>query len=403
MPRLSKWLIMVGGVSREFKLVALNAGLSRLGTSAFDLMILWVVLKLTRSPVLSGFGEGILSIPLFLSFALGAVIDRSERKKGLAIAAASLRSAALAGLVLAALSASKLIILMAIYLAAFVIGLTSDLLNSVRAAWIKEFLTEDQYKTGSGISNAAESIADAGGYAISGALLSLGYVPAFLALAVIFLASIPPLMSIAEEGVPVKDSSWSSLKEGAHFIASNKALVEAMGIALITNMVFGMSGVVFAALVQLSFGLPAYFMSALIVCIMAGVGLGSMLGSKVKGRLTYIGGISMLLSGLSVVIMAFTPSVYLDFFPSIVAGICIGVLNAAFMAAFLKIIPFEMMARAQGAFNTFALAATFLSGTVGGVLIAALTVKWAIVFIGGMAALSSMLWLSFRELGQIRV
>ncbi|MDP7976275.1 MAG: MFS transporter [TACK group archaeon] len=395
---------MAGSISKEFKLVTLNAGISRLGTSAFDLVILWVVLQVTRSPVLSGLGEGILALPLFFSFFLGAIIDKSSHKKGMAIAAAVLRSAMLIVLLIVDVIGSKVAIVIAIYGAAFVIGLTSDLLNSVRASWTKQFLDEELYKAGSSMSNAVTSFFDAAGYAASGLLLTLGYANTFLVLFVVFLAAIPPLMLIKERGTIVqKSSSLGSVREGMSFIAGNRPVVEAMVIAVIINLLFGMTGVMFTALVQISFKLPAYYMSALIVCIMGGAAVGSMLGARVKGKLGHISGASMLVAGLSVVGMAASRSIYLDFVPSLVVGICIGVLNAALMTAFLKIVPYDMMARVQGAFNTFTLAVTFVSGAIGGAFITLLTVKWAIVLIGVLAAASAPLWVSFRELGGLKV
>ncbi|WP_449462080.1 MFS transporter [Tardisphaera miroshnichenkoae] len=395
---------MAGGVSKEFKLVTLNAGISRLGTSAFDLVILWVALQVTHSPVLSGLGEGILALPLFFSFFLGAIIDKSSHKKGMAIAAAALRSAALIGLLLVDVVGSKLAVVMAIYVAAFVIGLTSDLLNSVRASWTKQFLEEELYKAGSSMSNAVTSFFDAAGYAASGLLLALGYAKTFLALFLVFLAAIPPLIVIKERGVAVQESSsLSSVREGMHFIASNRPIIEAMVIAVIINLLFGMTGVMFTALVQLSFKLPAYFMSVLIVCIMGGAALGSMLGSKIKGKLGRISGASILVAGLSVLGLAASQSIYIDFIPSLIVGICIGVLNAALMTAFLKIVPYDMMARVQGAFNTFTLAVTFVSGAIGGAFIALLTVKWALVLIGALAVASAPLWVGFKELGGLTV
>ncbi len=112
---------------------------------------------------------------------------------------------------------------------------------------------------------------------------------------------------------------------------------------------------------------------------------------------------SILVAGISVISMAASRSIYLDFVPSLVVGICIGVLNAALMTAFLKIVPYDMMARVQGAFNTFTLAVTFISGAIGGAFIALLTVKWALVLIGVLAVASAPLWVGFRELGGLKV
>ncbi len=61
-----------GGVDSSFKFLVAEMGLSRLGVSAFDLMIIWILLHFTGSPpVLAGWGDGMLSLPLMASFFVG--------------------------------------------------------------------------------------------------------------------------------------------------------------------------------------------------------------------------------------------------------------------------------------------------------------------------------------------
>lgn len=66
---------------KNFTLMTANMGISRFGVSSFNLMIIWVLLYETHSPFLSGLGDGILSLPLFFSFIVGAFIDKSGNKK----------------------------------------------------------------------------------------------------------------------------------------------------------------------------------------------------------------------------------------------------------------------------------------------------------------------------------
>ncbi len=50
-------------------------------------------------------------------------------------------------------------------------------------------------------------------------------------------------------------------------------------------------------------------------------------------------------------------------------GAMIGMINPRMYSVFNRHIPSEMMARIMGLFNTLALSMTFLSGTIGGVII----------------------------------
>jgi len=391
-------------LSKDFKLTVANAGLSRLGTSAFDLMILWIVLEVTGSPLLAGLGEGLLSLPLFFSFLFGAVIDKSRRKKRIALASGALRAASLLGVMWAAFIGSRIALVIAIYSAALIIGLTSDVLNSIRTSWTKEFLGEEQYKTGSSLSSAVSSAFDAAGYGLAGLMVTQGYEISFLTLLSVFIVALAPLSAIRESDVQLKRSSpLESMREGIAFIRAHRVVTEAMVVAVVVNMVFGMSGVMIAALVQQSLRLPAVYMSLLIVAIMGGGVLGSGLASKIKGGLGKISFASTTVAGFSSLMVGFSGSVLADAAAALVMGLSIGVLSVALMTAFIKIIPYEMMARVQGAFNTFTLSVTFFSGAVGGALITLAGARGSFLIVGGLVILSSTLWLAFKELARLTV
>ncbi len=390
--------------SKGFKLTIANAGISRLGTSAFDLMILWIVLEVTHSAFLAGLGEGLLSLPLFFSFILGALIDKMSHKKLMALVAGLVRAGSLAAVILSLLVGSAFALIASIYLSALVIGFTSDIMNSVRATWTKEFLSEAQYKSGSSISSSISTLFDAAGYALSGLILSIDYLNAFLILIAIFLVATAPLLLINEgKTLEVPFSPLESMKEGLAFIRGHKAIAEAMIAAVIINLVFGMSGVMFAALVQIRFKLPAYYMSILIISVMAGALIGSAGASKIRGRLGYIASSSVAVAGASSLAMGFSSSALIDVLPALIMGVAVGVLTVAMTTAFLKIVPYDMMARVQGGFNTFTLAVTFASGALGGALVALIGARGSFMFVGVFVLISSVLWLGFKDLSSLEI
>ncbi|MEM3191704.1 MAG: MFS transporter, partial [Candidatus Parvarchaeota archaeon] len=153
----------ISSFDRRFKLLVFNAGLSRFGLSSFNLIIIWVILFETKSAFFAGLGDGIMSLPLFFSFLVGAFVDRTEKKKAIAIAVGVLRSVFLVTILYGFYLNSLILILISIYASGFILGLTSDVMNSIRASWTKEVLKEEHYKSGSSVSLMVNYIAQGGG------------------------------------------------------------------------------------------------------------------------------------------------------------------------------------------------------------------------------------------------
>ncbi len=65
---------------KRFKFIVANSSISRFGLSAFNIIIIWVVLFETKNAFLAGLGDGLLSLPLFFSFLIGALIDRTTKE-----------------------------------------------------------------------------------------------------------------------------------------------------------------------------------------------------------------------------------------------------------------------------------------------------------------------------------
>ncbi len=110
---------------KNFHLIVINSGFSRFGFSTFNLIIIWVILYMTKTPVLSGLGDGFLSVPLFFSFIVGAYVDRFNKKKILAILAGVIRSLSIIMIFIGIFLNNTLITLISIYISAFLIGFTS--------------------------------------------------------------------------------------------------------------------------------------------------------------------------------------------------------------------------------------------------------------------------------------
>lgn len=384
----------------NFKLMAVNAGFSRTGTSAFAIAIIWIAFSITKSPVLAGFADGMATLPLILSFAFGAYIDRIGSKRTLALATSAGSAVSVLALLFSILSSDIWIEILSIYSVGFMIGLTSDILTSIRASWSKHFLSEDQYKYGSSIIQSVTSLAQAIGYALSGLFLVLGLYFTIYGLSLIFVLSIFPLIILRDDSIgeqSAKESMKSSILNGLRYINENKAIKAIIVMGLLTNFSFGTVGIFFAVLVGSKFSLPALYYGLLFVTITLGIIAGSAISAKVKGKIgTYV--ITFVFSmGVILLVMGFLTDFYLDYVCTFSLGVLIGVINVLITTGMIKSVRQEMMARVQGAFSTFALTTTFFSGAVGGLLIRTFTLDYSFLIVGIMISVASFLPLFFKE------
>jgi Na+/melibiose symporter-like transporter len=278
--------------------------------------------------------------------------------------------------------------------------MTSDILNSIRSSWSKQFLSEAQYKKGTSLLETATSMAQSAGYAISGVLLSFGLVTTIYTLIVIFLVSTVPLVAIrdsTQDKTADNGSLGRSMAEGIRYIRNSGALKAIITITLFVNLAFGSVGIFFAYLVDFVFRLSAVFYGLMFLSLTIGLILGSALGSAIRGKLGFYNTIFIFVIGIMMVSMGFADIIYLDFFVVFIIGLLVGQVNVISQTGVLKIVSQDMIARVYGAFSTFALGITFLSGGIGGILIDLLTLRWSFVLIGGIISLVAVLSVVSRE------
>ncbi|AEB94805.1 MFS transporter [Metallosphaera cuprina] len=393
----------ISSFDRRFKLLIFNAGLSRFGLASFNLIIIWIILFETKNAFLAGLGDGIMSLPLFFSFFVGALVDRAKGKKAIAIAAGVLRSVFPVTILYGFYLNSLILILISIYASGFILGLTSDMMNSIRASWTKEILKEEHYKSGSSVSLMVSYIAAGGGYALSGVILAFGFYHAFATIIAVFALALIPIFFIRTNFRPRDVSAMTSLKEGIEFMRKHREIVQLMIIALILNVVFGTIGIIFISLVQIGFHLPAIFASIIFSTFIIGLVIGSFLGGKVKGKIGSISVIILVSTGLLITSISFLTSVFYVLVPAMLVGIAIGIANVIYNTLMLHIVSQDLMARISGAFSTFSVAATFSSGILGGAIIEVTSINHSFIVIGVFIIVSTVLWFFFKQLYEMRI
>ena len=391
---------------RNFRLLVVNNSVSSMGASGFSIAIIWIAYSITGSTVLSGFADGMGALPLLLSFFFGAYVDSLVSKRNLSIVSSAARTASVFGLFIAFSSDSIFAEVFAIYSVAFVVGLTSDVLNSISASWTRQFLREPQYKKGTSAINGATSLGQGIGYSIAGAAIILGSAYAAYALAAVFAISIVPLFFIRNDAtmeVSKKGTLQSSIKEGLSYIFGDNRLRTMLTLTLIVNVAFGAIGIFLVVLVQNRFSLPAIYYTTLALCIILGIFVGSLGGGKAKGKVGPYAISMILVIGLLFAYIGFGGSILPDFAVTFAIGLAIGLVNVVIMTALLKIVKQEMMARVMGAIKTFAVSLTFISGALGGALIGFFGLSGAFYLMGSIIVLSATLPVFFRDFYNIKV
>lgn len=384
---------------RNFQMMITGGTISRAGTSAFALMILWISLKLTGVPLIAGLADGFFSAPLFLSFIVGTMIDRTTHKKVIAVVSALCKAFAIMLLYLAVLLNFFYSTVFLIFLCVLTLGFATDVNNAVRSSWTKTFLSESDYKKGSAQINILESIAQLTGYAISGVFLYIGLVRGIYALVLIFLLAALPILLIKtrlqETTAPEKKDG---LMEGIAFLKGTRILQQIIFIGMLANIAIAMLGIGFTVLIQKDLKLPALYFSIIFIAISLGIIAGSVLSSRVKGKLGNIVFMSLLLISLSLFSLTLVHSVYLMYAPVFLAGFGVGLVNTPAQTALLREIPENMIARSMGLFNMLALSGTFLSGTIGALVIELSSVRVLFALMGVMMGIGALSALVFKEM-----
>jgi macrolide resistance protein len=392
---------------RGFKLMVASGFTSRMATTAFSISILWITLDLTNSALIAGLADGLFTLPLIFSFYFGAIIDRRRKKKNLAIFSTLVRASAILLILIAILVHGYFLIIFLIYSCVVVTGMMSDILNSIRSVWTKEFLEEKQYQKGTSLSAGFYSVAEGIGYALSGILLYLGYSDTVLLLVAVFIISLIPIVFIREKadaGKTINNTNiGADILAGIDFIRRNPSLTQLIIIMVFANFVIAMIGIGFTFMIEKVLLLPAFFLSAIFIALSSGIGLGAIPGGYMRGTLGVVVFPLLLIIGLVFISLTGTKNVFILMGLVFVIGLAIGIINPVIGTVFIRKIPLEMMARIEGALNTFALSATFLSGTLAGAIIQLTSINSLFIIIGGATVIVGIAFIFMRDLSGERI
>ena len=156
----------------NFSLVISEISISTLATSIFTVLILWMAISYTSSPLVTGVTAGLMTAPMLASAIIGAYVDRSGRKEIPAVAGTLMKAVSPLLLLPVYLGGSSLLSVISLFASALLFGFSIDLLVPVRAIWGQRFLPERKYVKGWSAAGAMTKASRLAGYLASGILVA---------------------------------------------------------------------------------------------------------------------------------------------------------------------------------------------------------------------------------------
>ncbi len=384
----------------NFRYLIASAGLSRFSLSAYNLVIIWSVLFITKKPVLAGLSDSMMSVPLFLSFIVGAYVDRAWNKKAIAMAAGMLRFLLAVLIIFSVLSRLETFILVTICVSTFLIGFTSDVQDAARASWTKAFLDENTYKKGVSQLSSVTMVAQAAGFIASGFIIASGLPGAFSLIASLFMLSAIPIIAIRHEKYGGSGRINNYIREGLSISWNDKRIREMIVLILIANIIIGMAAIMFISLVQIVLKLSSVYLSVIFGTFVTGMAAGSMIGYKLSGKLGRISLTVYTEIGISLASIYFMHSIFIIMIPAATAGLGMGIASVSTQTAILKAVPENLMARIQGSMNSFGVAASSVSSVIGG-FVFQFASMYSFIALGFLMGFVDILVILFRDFSRM--
>ena len=358
---------------RNYMFTASSISLSRIATAIFYISILWISFTYTHSPIYTGIADGLVTLPLFFSFAVGTFVDNSAHKKFIAILFSLIRACSAIPLLFTFFLSQKAFLIIFLFLFAFSVGLTSDFINSVRAVWIKKFLKEgEKIKRYRAFSNIAYNISEGVGYILVGFLITIGVTFTLIFILFIYLISTIPisLIKVNEESKRRQQNTGvRKLRDSLNFLRKTPIVLFLFTEGFLINFVFGMFGVLTTVMVVRIFRLSALYLSIIYLILTLGISFGSFLERK-EGvpRLDRVLWSIAVLAVMLIAISYITQFVYI-FLPMFIIGISIGLSEIIIFSGIQNNVPEEITGTIQGYYNSLATGLTFLSAPITGILV----------------------------------
>lgn len=387
---------------KDFKLLLASFGLSRGASTLFTIVLLWIVLAETKSSLIMGLVSGVGSLPMLLSFLVGAMIDSSTKKKSIFVLGGIIRVFAALGVLVSIIEGIVQLEIFAFFVSVFMMGFSGDLINSIRMVWTKRLLPDSQMKRGSSAYQIMGTTISAVGEISSGILLEIGFTISLAVIVFLFLgfSIISLAINVVSEN-PTREPGKVRIKH--HFlkelksIGSNTVFKQTLIIGIFLNLPFNMIFVFLVFLVQVHFALPPLYLGIALLLDSAGSIAGAYLAQRFMKHSFWLVPLSAL-TGMSLISIGFLPGIYFVLAIMGASGIMFGAVGVIVSTVLLKKVQEGVMAGSMGAFNMLANSTSIYSGFLAGILILFVGVRFGFVIAGTTILIVSLLSLRFKEL-----
>lgn len=356
---------------RNFNLVVLEISLSTFTTAIFTVLILWMAISYTGSPLITGITSAMMTAPLVFNIVVGGIIDNTDRKKGAAIFAQSMKAVGVVLLLPVLYSNSLMTQTLFLFSSALIYGFTVDILVSTRAIWGQQFIRKRVYLKGMSIFMIASRVSRLSGLLVAAALVAFNIRLAITVIALLYIISIIPvflmgkLESVEKSGKKLRQI----MSEGISYITKTKIVASLVLATAVSSAFLGMTDSVSSVMVSKVFGLNAAYLSYILISLTLGGIVGSSFSSRMKGVKNVGQKLALIFGGTGAITLVIggVPTIYTILVVFIVIGALTGISSPLTTSVLFGNVPKDKMGRVQGAMDTLGTSFNSLSGVVAGV------------------------------------
>lgn len=356
----------------KYSELAVNLSTSTFGISGFYLLILYVSFSITKNPLITGLTDSMSSFALVFSPIMASWVDARQFLGKISMYASSLRFLALVPIAISLYLQNNYLIIFSLFSAAFVVGLSSDLINSIRSVWIKENLKGEYIRKGTSLNQIIGTLADIIGYITVGFVLAFGQFISVLLILLAFALTTFTFVKFRKQEIKENLESYSILHgtiEGIKYVWIRPDLRNVFISYAFFNLVVGFLGVIFT--VQTSFynSTSSIYLGIILTILSIGIVVGSSISWFQKTNIVRIVAITAFGIGVSFFSLSLFSSLVMDSTLSFIVGASVGFFMVSAMTYIREKSSTDFTARTVGFITSFSQGSTFLAGALAGALI----------------------------------
>lgn len=377
----------------RFQMLWIGAATSGFGSTLTWLAFPLLILAITGSPATAGLVSAIrITVDLLMSLPAGVWVDRWDRRRILIIAEAA-RFGSYAALTL--LIFAEQVALWHIAVVAVINGTADAFFGPARATAIRSVVPPSQLPSAYAQEEARSHAASLAGPPIGGFLFAVGRVVPFavdaltylISLVCVILAKVPRHPENAAQRR--KTRMRADIAEAGGWLWRQRGLRAGLAFSLVSNLVANALLLPVIVMIESRGG-----DSTVTGFVLAGMGLGGLLGALVSARigamlppgrlmLAVVGFFALMVCATALPFGAYWPAV-----PLFLAMVAVPALNVALRVLVATIVPDAMMGRLTSLFGTASMGLTPLAPLIGGVLAQYIGGSGALLVIGGLLAVN---------------